>query len=383
MKSPPFSLKATWLQFSLLFVSICATETTQASSIRYNIDHLQAVYGADLNSFRDLSPGGILSASSKTAWVRIQNNQRYEYPNTVSAGYKPFDDRGVSYYIPNDYPSPPSLYTLDADGTRHNTGYVPQGTTLSLYGHNRTGTIVGGESGLSTGTYPSGGFIYDPVNGGRVIQSLGGVDVIEFQALNDAGYLVGYGLTQDTLRGNLFLWRDGEPAISLIQSNGSQASAINKAAQVVGVANGRAFFWQNGTMTLPVRRLVEDPAHPGVFNESVIYSAANDISEDGLMVGTTDLRSVPGYNPSFSSLHKGWIWSEADGLLWLDDLIDPALDFHLWGASAISDTGQILARGTIGNSNVLQDFLLTPIPEPEVAGLLMLGLALGFRRQRS
>jgi len=259
---------------------------------------------------------------------------------------------------------------------------VPQGTSLSLNGSNRIGTVVGRESPLPTtgGNLSMGGFIYDPVNGGRTVQQLGGARVVQFDAVNDAGYLVGYGLNAAN-RGNLFLWRDGEPAIPLVQTNDGSANAINEAAQVVGIANGSAFLWDRGSLTRPVSRLVEDPSHPGTFNEAVTFSSADDISEGGLMTGTADLRAVPGFGyPRGGSL--GWIWTKEGGLQWLNDLIDPSLGYSITGGLAIADNGQILATGYVTGSGVQQNFLLTIVPEPSVVGMLILGAFISCRRKR-
>ena len=379
MKNPPYMVRA-WAVLRLVSVGAlgCAADL-HASSIRYSVEHLQAVYGADLRTFRGMSPGGVLTATTSSTFVRIQNGQRTDTVLTVPGTYRAYDDRGISYYVSA---APISLNTLAADGTSTNTGYVPQGTSLSLNGSNRIGTVVGKESPLPTtgGNLPTGGFIYDPVNGGRTVQQLGGVRSVRFDAVNDAGYLVGYGLNSAS-QGNLFLWRDGEPAISLVQTIDGTAKAINEAAQVVGIADSSAFFWDRGSLTRPVSKLVEDPAHPGTFNEAVIFSSADDISEDGLAVGLAEFRSVPGFTrPLHNS--RGWIWTESGGLQWLDDLVDPALGYEITSVINIADNGQLLVRGYLQGNTVQQHFLLTVIPEPGTTGLLLAGVMLCYRRRR-
>ena len=379
MKRTNYAVRQRSLSLLAVFSSLLWVASSQASTIRYSVEHLQAVYGADLRSFSGMSRGGVLTATTGTIGVHIQNGQRTDIPTTVPGGYRPYDDRGIRYYVPD---GSPGLFTLAVNGTRTNTGYVPQGTSLSLSGGNGIGTVVGRESPLPTtgGNLPTGGFIYDPVNGGRTVQQLGGARVVQFDAVNDAGYLVGYGLNAAN-RGNLFLWRDGEPAISLVQTNDGTANAINEAAQVVGIANGSAFLWDRGSLTRPASKLVEDPAHLGTFNEVVTFSGAYDISEDGMVVGYAEVRTVPGFT---APLHgqKGWMWTAEGGLIWLDDLIDPALGFQLGSGVSISDNGQILARGYVAGSNAVQDFLITPIPEPGTTALLLAGVVLCYRRRR-
>jgi len=379
MKRTNYAVGQRSLSLLAVFSSLLWVACSQASTIRYSVEHLQAVYGADLRNFRGMSPGGVLTATTNSTFVRIQNGQRTDMVLTVPGTYRAYDDRGISYYVSA---APITLNTLATDGTRTNTGYVPQGTSLSLNGSNRIGTVVGRESPLPTtgGNLSMGGFIYDPVNGGRTVQQLGGARVVQFDAVNDAGYLVGYGLNAAN-RGNLFLWRDGEPAISLVQTNDGTANAINEAAQVVGIANGSAFLWDRGSLTRPASKLVEDPAHLGTFNEVVTFSGAYDISEEGMVVGYAEVRTVPGFTAPLHS-GKGWMWTADGGLVWLDDLIDPALGFQLVSGVSISDNGQILARGYVAGSNVVQDFLITPIPEPGTTALLLAGVVLCYRRRR-
>ena len=362
--------------FVLAFAFWSAIHTSEASVIRYSVEHLQGTYGADLQ-FNGLSKGGVLTAVSAQNLVRIANGQRTDTPITVPGGYKPYDDRGISYYVPD---GSPGVSMLDANGTNTNTGYDSQGYDITLNGSNRQGVIVGNQQGIVNGAVLNHGFIYDPSTGGRLVQQLGGVRVVHFDAVNDAGYLVGYGLGATVPRGHLYLWRDGEPAIPLVTTSSGSANAINAAAQVVGYADGGAFFWDSGNLYRPVHKLVEDPSHLGTFNEAVTYSGAEDISEDGIAVGYAGLRSVPGYT---APLHeRAWLWTKDGELLWLDDLIDPSLGFELGAAFHIADNGQILVRGYVNGSNQIQDFLLTPTPEPSTMGLAVFGLAMYIRRRR-
>jgi hypothetical protein len=92
---------------------------------------------------------------------------------------------------------------------------------------------------------------------------------------------------------------------------------VNEAAQVVGDDGIRAFFWEN---------------------EAVTEFSAPDINENGVVVGTAAFRSVPGFT---KPLHNamGWIWTKDGRLVWLDDLIDPALGIEITGAKNLTDDG--------------------------------------------
>ena len=125
---------------------------------------------------------------------------------------------------------------------------------------------------------------------------------------------------------------------------------------------------------------MEDPARPGIFNESVSSSFAKDINEDGVVVGSAGLRSVPGFTkPSHNAW--GWMWTKDGGLVWLNDLIDPALGIDIISGINITDDGRILAGGYVAGSTEFQYFLLT-VPEPSTAGLLILSCLVFARRRR-
>ncbi len=255
--------KALALWFSL---TLLLGEITRASVSRYNVTDLQATYGNDLNFF-GLSKNGILSARSSPGFLsKVENRVRADLDNT--SYITPFNNQGFAYRYP-DGPGEP-LTKLTPDGTVRNTGYIQQAVEMTLSGQNRLGVVVGQESGeLTTGTYPSGGFIYDPATGGRIVQEMGGVDVIHFHRVNDAGYLAGFGITQDdTAHGGLFLWITGQPAIQLLPTEGyAQALEMNEAGQVVGWDGVNAFIWKSGTLNQPIRFNVPDPGRPGIVNQ--------------------------------------------------------------------------------------------------------------------
>ena len=377
-------------QFKALIAMLFSLQSAcLASSIRYSVQHLQAVYGADLTISR-LGKDGTMSGGSRNGnsaenhLVVIRSGVRNDLPPTTGIALSSsFNAQGNANVVRSPGGTLAGIGLLNESGLVTALPYTPQGTSLTLRDSNRIGTVVGSETPLplSGGRYRTGGFIYDPVNGGRTVRQLGGVDVTSFHSVNDAGYLVGYGLTQDTRQGYLFLWREGEAAIPLVKNIGGIADAINEAGQVVGIANDTAFFWDRGTLTSPVHKLVEDPAHPGTFNDAVSFSEGTDVSESGMMVGIAEFRSVPGSTiPAFAN--RGYLWTAEGGLIWLDDVIDPALGYTITGAMSIADNGQILATGFLAGSSVQQNFLLSLIPEPSVGAFLLVGMALLSRRRR-
>lgn len=160
----------------------------------------------------------------------------------------------------------------------------------------------------------------------QVIESPTGHGFVHAYALNDNGWVVGYG----NFNGNneAFLWRDGAAQAlgqlpnssyggayginqvgQIVGSSGSQAAiwqqgsvqalpgnapnangyAINNAGTIVGSADSRAVIWQNGQMQqLPTLA-------------SLTSSIALDISETGFVVGS-------GYTSAYTS--NAWRWQD-------------------------------------------------------------------------
>ena len=101
-----------------------------------------------------------------------------------------------------------------------------------------------------------------------------------------------------------------------------------------------------------------------------------------------NLGQVVGWSQTFGDLSHAFLY-EDETMTDLNDLIDPNLDFTLFGATAINDSGQIAAYGKYGSDElgqIVRLVLFTPIPEPSVIALLVfvanacLGRVVGRRR---
>jgi hypothetical protein len=368
-------MKTKPLHSVLVLLFALSSARSGAAVAKYAVTDLQAAYGADLQ-FQGMSKGGVLTANKDglPIIVRVQNGVRTDTPVPIG-NYAAYNNQGVSY---NEVHG--EIHVLTVDGTITPTGFQSPASYLEFGGQNRTGTIVGHVPENLTGFLPAGGFVYDPVNGGRVVEERDGTYVFNFERVN-AGALVGIGLWKDTLRGGLFLWVDGQPAINLFDSSDSQALAINEAAQIVGRVGEDAFIWDKGVLTRPARYFVADPAHPGVTNQVITGAAAIDISETGLVVGASSVKSVPGFTRPASGV-MGWIYTKEGGLQWMDDLIDPTLGYQITGGNTIADDGTIYATGYLIGSNIPHQFLLTPLPEPGTCVLMMFGMGTLLRRRR-
>jgi len=253
---------------------------------------------------------------------------------------------------------------------------------MNLWRQNNLGVIVGRESGIpdAEGNPSSEGFIYSPLTGGQRFDVLGDVKVTRFSAINNEGWIIGNGIAS-TANGNvsgMFLWVPGEDGLLLAPGFGVPRQ-INDAGQIIGRDGGSAFLWDDGNFQIISDVLVPDPDDPTMINNATVFGSAHGLNASGDVVGFINLRDVPGFERPFVG-QGGWIWTAEEGLLILDDLIDPNLGLHLWSGIAIDDAGRILADAEIDGE--IQHFLLTPIPEPGAAGLLVFGLLIGLRRRR-
>lgn len=188
-------------------------------------------------------------------------------------------------------------------------------------------------------------------------------DAGEAQDINDRGQIVG------SVGGTAVLWESsasgGTPLGDLPGgADSSAAYAINEAGQIVGqgsVADGvHAFLWLGGTM-------LDLGVLPG--SES---SRAFDINNRGQVVGTSRDEDAPA--------NRAFLFEDGE-MLDLNALVGDLDGWLLLSAQAINDRGQIVGQAFSADLSEFHAFLLTPVPEPGAAGLLLLGL-LGVRAVR-
>ncbi len=364
------------------FLALCASIAIgEGADIRYRVTHLQETYGNDL-FFYGMSPGGTISGQSPSAYTTIlgEDVRTFPYPFRDSSLLGYHGDTGVIYAERYDGEGAfYSIFTIDRDGNIADTGYVPRGTSMFLGRQNGLGQIVGDEEG---GSIPgSAGFLYTPGVGAQSFDTLGGVDVTRFSAINNAGWIIGNGIgtTAEGTVGGAWLWVPGQEAV-LIREGFPEPVAINDAGQIVGFSGSAGFFWENGAYQVISNVLVPDPNNPAIIRNAAGLSGASDINASGSVVGASTLRATPGYSGPLGE--RGWIWSKSEGLLFLDDLIDSSSGYTLGLGISIATDGTILAAGRIPGCNEVQHFLLTPIPEPGAPALLLVASAFLLLRRR-
>ena len=230
---------------------------------------------------------------------------------------------------------------------------------------NEAGQIIG--SRYNANGAPSSSFIWTPnvpngTSGSRQSISLRGAN-----SLNDQGLVAGrtyeFGTFPDTINHGV-IWSSATNTLAdLGEPPGTWsdvfALSINNVGQIVGYAaatdGGRSgFLWtpSNPNSTSGVMQLL-----PGM-------DYAFDINDEGTVVGSSQ-----------GGMERAMLWTEEDGAVFIQDLIDPALNIDLRRAIRINNEGQIIGLGRGSNGRSL-GLLLTPIPEPAAAALALLGLLL-------
>jgi probable HAF family extracellular repeat protein len=257
---------------------------------------------------------------------------------------------------------------------------------IFAWGINSRGAAVGHGWNFRLGGPRS--FLWQPdtANGptGTVVALNNGVIGTQADAINASGQIAGVATGVGA-----FVWNPTVPNSTTgsmhplgLLSGYTQASptAINDAGSIVGTAQGggpssRAFIWRpdspNGT-TGAMTNL-------GVLPTTVARASAADVNNLGAVVGTSG---------SGISDIRAFVWTEAEGMLDLNGLLDVSgSGWRLLQAAANNDAGQIAGWGYYdpdgpgGLPEIDRAFVLTPIPEPAL-GVVVFGAACAVRHRR-
>lgn len=226
----------------------------------------------------------------------------------------------------------------------------------SAYAINAQGTIAGYSYNISS-PQPDADFhacIWQngiPVNLG----TLPNYPLSSAAAINSQNAVVGTCSTYDSVHAEAYIWssQSGMQGLGHLPGGAvSAANALNSAGKVVGNCDTgnyepQAFLWVAGLGMSNLGTL------PGDFS-----STATGINDTDQIVGYST-----GLVSSQVSRTHAVLWTAAEGIHDLNDLIDPNSGCVLTEAMGINNRGQIVANGYSGNTAPLA-YLLTPVAQP-------------------
>jgi hypothetical protein len=323
------------------FVCIVASTlcwTATAAALEYQVTGLGSVYSVPQNGSGLLSDTGRVGFNDYGQFTTGGGQYDYLYTPTVPNGTM-FTSTLLASVDQSDYTVPLGLSNNGEVVGDYNPGFEsafawiptsPNATTGQFYipslnsnnftiayGVNNAGQIVGNDDGKA--------FLFNPTG-------------IQF------GQLMG--------------------TTTFLNTSGV-AHGINSLGQVVGEGNngpnpniGSAFLFTPSTPNSATGTTITLGSLPGAN-----YMAAYAVNNLGAVVG------YGAYNTST----VGFIWTNADGLLNLNNLLDPVSGAGWTIASplAINNAGQIVGEGLLNGAP--QGFLLTPVPEPSTFAFAALG----------
>ena len=285
------------------------------------------------------------------------------------------------------------------------------GRDSHAWGVNNLGAIVGSaqtSQGNTTAMLWSAG-------GVTALTGLGGANS-EAYGINDAGVIVGAGNPTTppfNAPNRPIVWKDAVPSdLGTLGGDSGGALAINAASLIAGASRTatqpyvQGALWDHGTivnLSTPgqldsavrainaigmMAGLAEDLPFGGYYAarwqnnvigrlpvpEGSMYSYANGINDDGAIVGQMDL--------SFSDRAALWIGSTVWDLNSLLVADRQTRDWRLTSANDINHVGQIVGTAYNFATGRSAAFLLTPVPEPAAALLLLAGLVVIAARVR-
>ncbi len=258
-------------------------------------------------------------------------------------------------------------------------GTFPGGDNSSAFGVNSHGIVIGDSAGVVNGNFYSHAFAWTRAGGMRDIGVLPGGTYSLAIGINGSGLIVGYGDDANDGNRHAILW-SGSSMTDLGAISGqadSLAVAINREGDVVGYAGGTAALWRaDGTYvnlgTLPGDyassasaisggRIVGWSATAGK-PRAFLWTKNKGMRNLGLLPnGTFSVatgvigQQVVGYGDN-----SGFIWTPANGMKDLNDLIVNGQGWHVTFANDINCAGQITGQGYL--FGWAHAFLLTPAP---------------------
>jgi probable HAF family extracellular repeat protein len=296
---------------------------------------------------------------------------------------------------------PGSLFrAFSYDGTMHNLGSLGG---LSSYGYdiNDAGHVTG--HSLTSGNAADHAFLH---NGTTMhdLGTLGGTDSVG-NGINNSGHVTGRSHTSNNEFNHAFLYDGTMHDLGTLGGPYSEGIAINNVGQVTGVSSldvsgpQHSFIWTPSTpngstgsfldlgtlgggystginindigQVTGGSQTVSGEEHAFLFDGTSMHDLGTLGGTGSLGAGINNHSAVVGwsYILSFDNERHAFLYTSATGMVDLNSLIDGFSGWILQNALAINDTGQITGDGFINGQQ--HAFLLTPVPEPTTATLLI------------
>lgn len=369
-------------QLRVAAAGICWLALSAAAGPRYTVTDLGSL-GGGISSAMALNASGQVVGESRVGSLShaflYSGGQMYDLgaleEGKNSVAYAINDAGWVAGYSKVTGPSPGRAFLYD--GAMYDLGTLNAGATYSFgLGINNNGTVVGSSDFYTPAGHTVRAFSYaagsmtnlgeplDPTCGNCGLGSVA-------NDINDSGLVTGYaalknGLVRaylyDTVTGlTTELGSIGGPAAT------SRGQALNNRGEVTGWGNPtnlgvtHAFLYSGGTM----HDLGGLDPNPNYVSEGF------GINNFGVVVGYAGLSTGAGH----AFIYSGGSMTD------LNTLIPADSNWILNEARGINDAGQIVGTGHVGSA--IHAYLLTPVPEPETAVLMLAGLAwFGWEWQR-
>jgi len=345
--------------FALFFTLLISID---AGALEYSITDLGTLGGSysaalDINEFGDISGYSDIDSAFGEGHAFLYQNGRM-----VDVGFSNdsiSEARGINAngQIVGDYRngrSGDSYAFLYENGAAVNLGKLPApyDGVAAAYAINDAGVVVG-----HANNYTGEPHAFMSRDGAMTdLGSLGGNRSVAFD-INNQGTIVGFSTTPNNSL-HAFAWNnDVMKDIGTLGGNLSVASGINSVGQITGYSNissngaYHAFIYDAGVMS--------DLGHLGGDS-----AWAEDINTYGEIVGESLLA---GSQNSHAFLYHG------GSMFDLNNFIPGNSGWtQIETAMAINDRGQIVGQGTINGA--IHGYVMTPVPETDIATMLMTGL---------
>jgi probable HAF family extracellular repeat protein len=296
-----------------------------------------------------------------------------------------------------------------ASGALHDLGTL--GGSYSVgYGINASGQVTGGSD--TTGDTPDHAFLWTPTtpNGAsgalHDLGTLGGTNSSGWD-INASGQVTGGSDTTGDTSGHAFLYDGAMNDLGTLGGSSSFGTGINASGQVAGAswmtgdAKQHAFLYDGtlhdlgtlggnysaawdinagGQVVGHSDLTVDGPAHAFLYDGTMMHDLGTLDGTVSIGYGINASGQVVGNSLTSGGAYHAFLYTSGGGMVDLNSLIDPQSGWELDTAKAINDAGQITGIGLIGGQP--HAFLLTPVPEPAAALMMLIGAFSLARRGR-